>query len=184
MVHGQTQEEHDDHLRKFLARMKDAGLTLSSKKCQISVPTVEFFGVVFSEQGTSPSASKVEALQQMSEPNDATEVRSLLGIAQYSASYIPNFASLTAPLRELTKSSTEWKWGEPEQEAFNKLQNSPSSETVLGYYETNQETRLMVDAGPKGIGLILAQKKPHGWQTVACHSVAEPQISCTIIPCI
>ena len=170
VVFGPTQEAHDNNLRKFLTRMKDVGLTLSSKKCKISVPSVEFFGVVFSEKGTSPAASRVEALQNMSEPKDVSEVRSLLGMAQYSASYIPNFSSITAPLRELTKSTSKWKWSETEQNAFTTLKNSLSCDSVLGYYETNQETKLMVDAGPKGIGLLLAQRKPHGWQAVACYS--------------
>ena len=150
--------------------MKESGLTLCPKKCKIAVPSVEFFGVVFEKKGTSPATSKAEELHNMSRPKDVGEVRSLLGMAQYSAQYIPNFSSITAPLRNLTKSSVKWKWGQEEEEAFNKIKHSLSEDSVLGYYELNQPTKLMVDAGPEGLGLILAQKKSHGWQAVVCHS--------------
>ena len=179
IIHGCSQEQHDERLIAFLNRMKESGLTLCPKKCKIAVPSVEFFGVVpsveffgvvFEKKGTSPAPSKVEALRNVSRPKDVGEMRSLSGMAQYSAQYIPNFSSITAPLRNLTKSSVKWKWGQEEEEAFNKIKHSLSEDSVLGYYELNQPTKLMVDAGPEGLGLILAQKKSHGWQAVVCHS--------------
>ena len=45
-----------------------------------------------------------------------------------------------------------------------------SSDTVLGYYEAGLETRLLVDAGPNGLGLVLLQRKPEGWKAVECAS--------------
>ena len=47
---------------------------------------------------------------------------------------------------------------------------SLSDDSVLGYYEVGLDTQLVVDAGPKGIGLVLLKRKPGGWQPVACHS--------------
>ena len=49
-----------------------------------------------------PSPRKAEALKQMDPPKNVSEVRSLLGIVQYSATFIPNFAEMTTPLRKLT----------------------------------------------------------------------------------
>ena len=121
IIHGCSQEQHDERLIAFLNRMKESSLTLCPNKCKIAVPSVEFFGVMFDKKGTSPTPSKVEALHNMSRPKDVGEVRSLLCMAQYSAQYIPNFSSITAPLRDLTKSSVKWKWGQEEEEAFNKL---------------------------------------------------------------
>ena len=131
---------------------------------------LSFFGVIFNENGTQPSKNKVEALRNMPISKDVNEARSFLGMAQYSAQYIPQFSSLTAPLRELTKSSVKWKWGKEQAEAFEVIRQALSHESVLGYYKINQETRLTVDGGPKGLGLILSQRKLHGWQAIACHS--------------
>ena len=170
VIHGESKDDHDAALRAFLSRFKDSGLTLSPKKCKIGVPEIEFFGLTFSKRGVSPAPSKVEALRNMGKPTDAAEVRSLLGMAQYSSQFIPNFSDLTAPLRELTKSGSSWKWEEEEEGAFKKLQSCLSRDTVLGYYQVSQKTRLMVDAGPNGLGLIMFQLKEKGWQPVVCAS--------------
>ena len=91
-------------------------------------------------------------------------------MAQYSARFIPNFAEMTTPLRDLTHQGAKWRWSQTEQAAFEKLKDTLSSETVLGYYETGQDTKLLVDAGPNGLGLVLMQKKPQGWKAVECAS--------------
>jgi hypothetical protein len=70
----------------------------------------------------------------------------------------------------LTKSSVAWHWGTEQEEAFRKLKKSMTDSSVLGYYEVGLDTRLMVDAGPSGLGLLLFQKKREGWQPVACAS--------------
>ena len=81
-------------------------------------------------------------------------------MAQYSARFIPNFAEMTTPLHDLTHQGAKWRCSQTEQAAFEKLKGTLSSETVLGYYETGQDTKLLVDAGPNGLGLVLMQKKP------------------------
>ena len=117
-----------------------------------------------------PSSSKAEALKQMDPPKNVSEVPSLLGIAQYSARFIPNFAEMTRPLRKLTHQGVKWCWSSTEQAAFDKLKDTLSSDTVLGYYEAGLETRFLVDSGPNGLGLVLLQRKPEGWNAVKCVS--------------
>ena len=54
--------------------------------------------------------------------------------------------------------------------AFDKLNETLSCSSVLEYYEAGLETKLLVDAGPNGLGSILVQKKLQGWQTIKCTS--------------
>ena len=75
---------------------------------------------------------------------------------------------MTTPLHKLPQQGVKWCWSSTEQAAFDKLKDSLSSETVLGYYEASLETRLLVDAGPSGLGLVL--KVPEGWKAVECAS--------------
>ena len=49
-----------------------------------------------------PAPAKVEALKKMSPPKNAGEVRSLLGMAQYSAQFISRFSKIIVPQRMLT----------------------------------------------------------------------------------
>ena len=170
IIFGRTESEHNTALRAFLTRFEECGLTLSPRKCKIGVPEIEFFGLRFSKDGVSPSASKVEALRNMDRPKNASEVRSLLGMAQYSAQFIPGYAAMTTSLRMLTHNDIPWTWGETEETAFRDLTQSLSADSVLGYYQVGLETNVMVDAGPTGLGLLLLQKSDDRWKPIVCAS--------------
>ena len=43
-----------------------------------------------------------------------------------------------------------------------------TEESVLSYYKEDKATRLVVDAGPNGLGCVLLQAKSGGMKTVAC----------------
>ena len=98
----------------------------------------------------------------MDPSRSVSEVKSLLGMAQYSLRFIPKFSELTTPLRKLTHQGVQWKWSSTEQSAFDKLKETLSSSPVLGHYE----------AGPNGLSLILVQKKPQGWKAIECASIS------------
>ena len=97
IVFGKDINDHDSALRNLLQRFRECGLTFNLKKCKFRVPQIEYFGFVFSEDGIKLSPSKVEALQRMDPPRSVSEVKSLLGMAQYSSRFIPNFSELTTP---------------------------------------------------------------------------------------
>ena len=70
---------------------------------QVLNTTLGFFGQIFSKDGTHPDPKRVEDLLNAPRPTNVHEVRSLLGMANYSSKYIQDYATITAPLRELTK---------------------------------------------------------------------------------
>ena len=79
-------------------------------------------------------------------------------MANYSRNYIKDFATITAPLRELTKNSVRFKWEQKHSEAFKKLKDELTSAPVMAYFDTKKETILTVDACPVGISAILSRK--------------------------
>ena len=109
IVYGKTPELHDQALRDTLEKLKLNGLTLNRAKCLFDQSQIKFFGYVLSAVGISPDPAKVQALREAERPVNAEEVRSFLGMANYSARFIKNFSTLAAPLRELTRSNVEWR---------------------------------------------------------------------------
>jgi hypothetical protein len=89
-----------------LARLQDNGMTVNTKKCQFDVEETPFVGL---EKGIQANPTKVEALHLAGPPKSKEELRSLLGMAGFSERCIPNYAKVTAPLRELLKEGT-WDW--------------------------------------------------------------------------
>ncbi|XP_069156655.1 uncharacterized protein [Procambarus clarkii] len=98
---NRTQAEHDKALRATLQRLREKNLTLSRAKCEFNQHKIEFFGHVLSDKDLSPDPKKVADIKNAAPPSTSTEVHSFLGMANYSSRFIPDFASITKPLREL-----------------------------------------------------------------------------------
>ena len=85
----------------------------------------------------------------------------------FSRGFIENYATLTAPLRTAAK---EWVWGPDQQEAFEKVKKTLDENTVLHPYKIGTPTQVTVDAGPDGLGAILAQMHSGKWRPVVYKS--------------
>jgi len=158
LVFGSTRDEHDRALEACLERLSEKGLVLNSSKCSFLKTELSFFGQIFSQNGTRPDPKRVEDLNNATVPTNIQEVRSLLGMANYSAKYIPNFATITSPLRELTKKNAYFQWETAHQKAFNKLKAALTTAPVMSYFDKSKDTILTVDASPVGVSGILAQQ--------------------------
>ena len=158
IVYGKTREEHDNNLDKCLKRLFDRGFRLNKSKCSFLSQTLQFFGQTFSADGIKPDPTRILDLQNAPKPNNVHDVRSLLGMANYSSRYIANFATITAPLRELTKKNVKFEWNKIHQIAFDKLTAALSSAQCMAYFDTQKDTYITVDASPVGISAILSQK--------------------------
>ena len=110
LVHGRIQSEHDERLQAALQRLSQRNVRHNEAKCKFSTSSVTFFGDLFCAQGVEADPHKIEAIKNAAAPSNASEVRSLLGMAQYVAKSIPIFASITAPLRALTRQDVLWQW--------------------------------------------------------------------------
>ena len=92
VVFGKTQNEHDRALEMIPQVAEQRNLKFNFAKCQFDQTQLEFFGYIFSPDGISPSANKVQAIKDASVPKNASEVRSFLGMVQYCGRFIPKLA--------------------------------------------------------------------------------------------
>lgn len=118
IIFGSTRSKHDLNLDACLKRIAGKGLRLNRGKCNFLSTKLSFFGQVFTKEETRPDPKKVNDLLYAPKPTNTHEVRSFLNMANYSSKYIQNFATITAPLRELTKHNVRFEWSEAHDEAF------------------------------------------------------------------
>ncbi len=128
-----------------------------------------FFGLAFSDQGISPDPEKVEALQHISAPSNQAELRSFLGTANYSSQFIHNYATIAAPLRDLTRKNVRWSWTREQQKSF---EENLRKTALLNYYDPNLKTEVVCDGSPVGISATLVQydAKTQKLRVVTCAS--------------
>ena len=162
IVYSQTIPEHLDILRRVFQTLRENSVTVNREKCELLKPSLTFYGHTFSGDGVSADKAKVSALLDAPPPTDATEVRSLLGTAQYMARFIPSYADVVAPLLQLTHKEVPWRWGKEEQDAFERLKSRLAQAPTIKYFNIKWPTELVVDASPVGLGAILTQRAPDG----------------------
>ena len=91
---SRTFNEHADHLRKVLRRLREHGIKLKPRKCHLFKREVCFLGRIVSKQGYTMDPKGIEAVKSLkyTKPNTIGEVRHLVGLLRYYRRYIPNFA--------------------------------------------------------------------------------------------
>ena len=108
IIFAATVEEHDQIFRKVLQRMREWNITANKDKCAFRQESITYFGHNFSAAGVSPTEDRVKAIRNAEPPQNAAEVRSLLGMTQYLSRFVPNYSDVVKPLRDLTHSDTAW----------------------------------------------------------------------------
>ena len=159
IVHGPDQKTHDQRLLKTMECLRQHGLTLNTDKCLLNVDRLVFMGILLSEKGIGPTEERVRALQETREPETVSEVRSFLGLANYSSRFIPHFATLTEPLRKLTRKDVPFHFGPEQKASFESLKQSMAEAGTLAYFNKNASTKVVADASPVGLGAVLMQNQ-------------------------
>ena len=100
-------------------------------------------------------------------PKDASEVRSFVGLVQYSAKFMPDIATVAKPIQELTKKGVAFKWGVEQQTAFQELKRLITQAETFAYYKVGCKTRIVADASPVGLGAVLTQQQGETWRIIS-----------------
>ncbi len=170
IIHGKSQNDHDEALDRVCTSLVSKGLTANAEKCEFNKDVLDYYGFVFREGGMTPDPKKVLAIQELEAPSNPGEVRSFLGMVGYVSRFIPNYSTITAPLRELVCKSAPWAWEKRHQDAVDNLKLALKSAPVLAYFDPNKDTEIAVDASPVGLGAVLTQVDANGDRRVVAYA--------------
>lgn len=85
-------------------------MTLNVEKCIFAVQEVKFLRHIIIAKGVSPDPEKIHAITNLQPPQSSTEVRSFLGMVEYSAKFILRVSNLLGSLYELLKQKSKFEW--------------------------------------------------------------------------
>ena len=145
-------------------------LRVKATKCHFGAKRVRFLGHVVSSKGVHTDPQKIDVVSSLSTPRTLEHVRSVLGLAGYYRRFIPNFATIAAPLVGLTKKGKQFCWGDKQQEAFTHLKQLLCTAPVLAYLRLDEPFVLQTDASDLGLGAVLTQSDNSGLDRVVSYA--------------
>lgn len=130
-----------------------------NEKSQFAMNEICFQGHVINSQGIKADPDKIQAILDMLEPKDVTDVRRFMGMVNFVGKFSAHLLELTKPIRELLKADNSWTWDAPQRQAFQLTKKELSPDTVLAQYSPKRETMVSADASSYGLGGVLIQKQ-------------------------
>ena len=167
LIFSETLEEHWEHLRTALERLRKARLYGRIHKCEFLKSRVDYLGYEVSEKGIHASPEKVKAVVNWPRPQSVHDVRSFLGLASYYRRFIHGFSQIAGPLTELTRSKSKWHWDDAQENSFLALKISLATAPVLRLPDFDHQFVVTTDASDVAIGAILQQDVGSGLQPIA-----------------
>ncbi|KAK4302720.1 hypothetical protein Pmani_025204 [Petrolisthes manimaculis] len=157
VVVADSWEEHLSRLNDLFQRLRDAGLTIHLRKSVFGRGTVTYLGHVVGGGSFRPKEANSRAILAFPIPRTRKEVMRFLGMVGYYRRFCVNFATIAAPLTQLTSPKAPFKWTVACEESFNKLKTFLTSKPVLKTPDFDQPFNLQVDASGVGVGAVLLQ---------------------------
>ncbi|CAG2213160.1 unnamed protein product [Mytilus edulis] len=162
VITGKNDREHLVNLEKVMKRLEMYNLSVNKEKCKFFKDEIEFCGHKIDKHGLHKTEDKIKAILDTPEPQNVTQVRSILGLMNYYHKFLPNISSVVRPLHRLLEKDAKWNWNEECQVSFKRAKDLVTSEQVLCHYDPELPIRLACDASPFGLGVVLSHKMQDG----------------------
>ena len=133
-------------------------MTLNNTKCVFGSNEVQFLGFRVSGNGIQPIQSNVDSISTIPAPTTVKQLMSFLGKANYYLKFIPQYATITAPMRNLLKKDSIWNWTEQCQAAFEKVKASLTTSPMLSHFSSLTSTFVTCDASSTALVAVLSQE--------------------------
>eukprot|EP00061_Rhincodon_typus_P010648 g35114.t1 len=102
------------HLAELVGRLQET-------KSEFVKAEVMFLGHTIGYGRMTPRNMKMKAIEKFPRLSLKKEVIQFLGLSGFYRKFVPNFSSMVAPLMDLLKKNTKFRWTEQCQEAFESL---------------------------------------------------------------
>jgi hypothetical protein len=158
LIYSQSEEEHADHLRMVLHRLREHRLYAKLSKCEFWIDEVLFLGHIINKEGLAVDPKKVADILNWKAPTDARGIKSFIGMAGYYPQFIEGFSKIVKSMTALLDNKVEFKWTQKCQEAFEALKEKLTTVPILVLPDVHKPFSVYYDACYTGLGCVLMQE--------------------------
>jgi hypothetical protein len=131
LIYSATAEEHEQHLRVVLEKLRQNQLYAKFSKCDFWLEEVTFLGHVLTAKGVAVDPAKIEAVKEWEQPCNVTDIHSFLRLAEYYRRFIKNFSKIAKPMTNLLKKTNDFEWAPECEHSFQTLKQKLTTTPVL-----------------------------------------------------
>lgn len=156
-------EEHLDYILTVLSLLSRSGVWLKLNKWCFLKACSDFLGHVMPPGRLAILTKATGAIQRLQHPMNVTDLKSFLGLCNEFCRFVPNFASITAPLNSTLEKDQPLHFkvlNETGIEALETLQQLLFSPPILSLLRPNARYMFDTDACDKKIVWVLLQENP------------------------
>jgi hypothetical protein len=158
MVFSRNEEEHEEHLRIVLRKLRENQQYAKLSKCEFWLKEVSFLGHVITYGGIAVDSSKVQDVLNWNPPKNVSKIRSFLGLAGHYRKFIEGFSKIIKPLTSLLEKGKEFKWDATCQTCFEELKKRLTTAPVLIMPDIHKGFDVYCDASRLGLECMLMQE--------------------------
>jgi hypothetical protein len=158
LIYSQSEQEHEEHLRKVLQRLRYCQLYAKLSKCKFWISEVLFLGHIINRDGLAVDPNKVATILDWKALNDVQGIKSFIGMAGYYRRFIEGFSKIDRLMTTLLAKKVEFKWTPTCQESFDTLKRKLTTAPILILPDVHKSFSVYCDASYTGLGCVLMQE--------------------------
>jgi hypothetical protein len=158
LIYSQSEEEHVEHLKMVLRRLREHQLYAKLSKYEFWIHEVLFLGHIINQDGLAVDPKKVADILNWKAPKDVRGIKSFIRMAGYYRRFIEGFSKISRPMIALLAKKVEFKWTQKCQEAFEELKEKLTTTPVLVLPDVHKPFSVYCDASYTGLGCVLMQE--------------------------
>jgi len=163
-------QAHFRDVNKVLDAFRKAKLTVKGVKVHVFRTSIKFCGHMLFDGKRKTAPSKLTALEKWKSEmiTTVTHLKGFLGLAQYYAQYVQDFARIAVPLTAQPKQGGKGSkcaritWTEEMRRSFTDLKEALLQNAVLEIADPYKPYVLETDASDYAVGAVLSQEDPEG----------------------
>lgn len=160
-ISGKNMHQHIQNLKTVLTKLCQAGLKLNLKKCEFFKKNISYLGFTIDRFGLRKNKDRTESVLKAPVPENISELRAFIGMVNYYAKFIDNYARIMIPLYKLLQKDVKYEWSKDCQIAYDTIKGEVTSDKVLVHFNPKLPIVLTTDASDYAIAGILSHNFPN-----------------------